>query len=141
MNTRVGLIHTALNDQHFRRFFTRHPQLSLRITHANNRKKEREWTHELADRYIAKLTELQDGGFLGEPDQVCNWDEPTFNTTEMFDRVVGRKGLRQVYSQYDGTEKKLVTILPCGNAAGMQLLFIALFSGKRRVRSRLEGTE
>ncbi|GAV01142.1 hypothetical protein RvY_11897 [Ramazzottius varieornatus] len=128
------------NDQHFQRFIKRHPQLSLRITHANNRKKERKWTHELADRYIAKLMELHNEGFLDEPDQVWNLEESAFNTAEMFDRVVGRKGMRQVYSQYDGTEKELVTILPCGNASGLQLPFMALFSGKRHVRSRLDGT-
>ncbi|GAU90644.1 hypothetical protein RvY_03033 [Ramazzottius varieornatus] len=64
-------------------------------------KKEREWTHELADRYIAKLTELHNGGFLDEPDQVWNLDKSAFNTAKMFDRVGGRKGMRQVYSQYD----------------------------------------
>ncbi|GAU91916.1 hypothetical protein RvY_04082 [Ramazzottius varieornatus] len=140
MNSRLGLVHTAFNDQHFRRFLKRHPQLSLRITHANNRKKEREWTHELADRYIAKLTELHNGGFLDEPDRVWNLDESAFNPGQMLDRVVGRKGMRQIYSQYDGTEKELVTILPCGNAAGIQLPFMALFSRKRHVRSRLDDT-
>ncbi|GAV06053.1 hypothetical protein RvY_16092 [Ramazzottius varieornatus] len=81
----------------------------------------------------AKLTELHNGGFLDEPDQVWNLGEYAFNTAEMFDRVAGRKGMRQVYSQYDGTEKGLVTILPCGNAAELQLPFMALFSGKRHV--------
>ncbi|GAU93903.1 hypothetical protein RvY_05766 [Ramazzottius varieornatus] len=113
----------------------------MRITHASNRKKDREWTHELAEKYISKLTEfLYDRGFLEEPEQVWNLDESAFNTAEMFDRVVGRKGMRQIYSQFDGTEKELVTILPCGNAAGLQLPFMALFSGKLHVRSRLDGT-
>ena len=70
-----------------------------------------------------------------------NLDESAFNTAEMFDRVVGRKGMKQIYSQFDGTEKELVTILPCGNAAGLQLPFMALFSGKRHVRSRLDDTD
>ncbi|GAV08482.1 hypothetical protein RvY_18165 [Ramazzottius varieornatus] len=136
-----GLEHTAFNDQHFRRFLQRHSTLSIRVTHANNRKKDREWTHELADKYISKLTELLfHRGFLDEPEQVWNLDESAYNTAEMFDRVLGRKGMRQIYSQFDGTEKELVTILPCGNAAGLQLPFMALFSGKRRVRSRLDGT-
>ncbi|GAU94358.1 hypothetical protein RvY_06147 [Ramazzottius varieornatus] len=113
----------------------------MRITHASNRKKDREWTHELAEKYISKLTEfLYDRGFLEEPEQVWNLDESAFNTAEIFDRVVGRKGMRQIYSQFDGTEKELVTILPCGNAAGLQLPFMALFSGKLHVRSRLDGT-
>ncbi|GAU99680.1 hypothetical protein RvY_10641 [Ramazzottius varieornatus] len=131
----------AFNDQHSCRFLQRHPTLSIRVTHANNRKKDRDWTHELADKYISKLTELLfHRAFLDEPEQVWNLDESVFNTAEMFDRVVGRKGMRQIYSQFDGTEKELVTILPCGNAAGLQLPFMALFSGKRHVRSRLDGT-
>ncbi|GAV07531.1 hypothetical protein RvY_17356 [Ramazzottius varieornatus] len=136
MNNRL-----AFNDQHFRRFLQRHPTLSIRVTHANNRKNDREWTHELADRYISKLTELLfQRGFLDEPEQVWNLDESAFNTAQMFDRVVGRKRMHQIYSQFDGTEKELVTILPCGNAAGLQLPFMALFSGKRHVRSRPDGT-
>lgn len=137
----TGLKYKAFNNQHFRRFLKRHPNLSMRITHASNRKKDREWTHELAEKYISELTEfLYDRGFLEEPEQVWNLDESDFNTAEMFDRVVGRKGMRQIYSQFDGTEKELVTILPCGNAAGLQLPFMALFSGKLHVRSRLDGT-
>ncbi|GAU90069.1 hypothetical protein RvY_02541 [Ramazzottius varieornatus] len=141
MNKRLGLKHTAFNDQHFRRFLQRHPTLSIRVNHANNRQKDREWTHELADKYISKLTELLfHRDFLDEPEQVWNLNESAFNTAEMFDRVVGRKRMRQIYSQFDGTEKELVTILPCGNAARLQLPFMALFSGKRHVRSRLNGT-
>ncbi|GAV09127.1 hypothetical protein RvY_18721 [Ramazzottius varieornatus] len=135
------LKHTAFNDQHVRRFLQRHPTLSIRVTHANNRKKDREWTHELADKYISKLTELLfHRGFLDEPEQVWNLNESAFNPAEMFDRVVGRKEMRQIYSQFDGTEKELVTILPCGDAAGLQLPFMTLFSGKRHVRSRPDGT-
>ncbi|GAV09462.1 hypothetical protein RvY_19004, partial [Ramazzottius varieornatus] len=135
------LKHTAFNDQHVRRFLQRHPTLSIRVTHANNRKKDREWTHELADKYISKLTELLfHRGFLDEPEQVWNLNESAFNPAEMFDRVVRRKEMRQIYSQFDGTEKELVTILPCGDAAGLQLPFMTLFSGKRHVRSRPDGT-
>ncbi|GAU89070.1 hypothetical protein RvY_01665 [Ramazzottius varieornatus] len=141
MNIRLGSKYKASNNQHLRRLLKRHPNLSMRITHASNRKKDREWTHELAEKYISKLTELlYDRGFLEEPEQVWNLDESAFNTAEMFDRVVGRKGMRQIYSQFDETEKVLVTILPCGNAAALQLPFMALFSGKLHVRSRLDGT-
>ena len=68
-------------------------------------------------------------------------DEAAFNTAELFDKVIARKGVNQIPSQFDGTEKECVTILPCGNAAGLQLKFMALYSGKVHVQSRLDGTE
>ncbi|GAU92832.1 hypothetical protein RvY_04864 [Ramazzottius varieornatus] len=59
----------------------------------------------------------------------------------MFDRVVARKGIKQIWSQFDGTEKEVITILPAGNTAGLQLKFTALYAGKAHVRSRLDGTK
>ena len=58
----------------------------------------------------------------------------------MFDRVVARKGQKQIFSQFDGNEKECVTILPCGNGAGLQLKFLALYAGKVHLLSRLENT-
>ncbi|GAU92488.1 hypothetical protein RvY_04564 [Ramazzottius varieornatus] len=130
----------SFGDKYFRRFISRHKDLSLRITHASNRKKDREWTEAKYEEYIRNLQALKDQGFLERPGQVWNLDETAFDTIRMYDRVIARKGVRQIASQYDGTEKELVTILPCGNAAGVQLRFMALFSGKLHVQSRLDDT-
>ncbi|GAV09700.1 hypothetical protein RvY_19194-3 [Ramazzottius varieornatus] len=54
--------------------------------------------------------------------------------------MVGRKGMKQIPSQYNGTAKECVTVLPCGNAAGLQLKLLALYSGKLHLKSRLEDT-
>ncbi|GAV10062.1 hypothetical protein RvY_19581 [Ramazzottius varieornatus] len=136
----LGMQSTTFNDAFFNRFISRHPDVSLRITHASNRKKDREWTTELCEEYISRLRSLFDRGFLERPEQVWNLDETAFDTSEMYDRVVARKGVNQIPSQFDGNEKQCVTILPCGNAAGVQLKFMALYAGKVHVQSRLDDT-
>ncbi|GAU90701.1 hypothetical protein RvY_03080-1 [Ramazzottius varieornatus] len=136
----LGLPNTACNAQSFRSFLDRHDEISLRITHASNRKQDREWTAEVCEEYISKLQKLYDEGFLNIPEQVWNLDETAFDTTNLFDRVVGRKGTKQIPSQYNGTAKECVTVLPCGNAAGLQLKLLALYSGKFHLKSRLEDT-
>ncbi|GAU91282.1 hypothetical protein RvY_03568 [Ramazzottius varieornatus] len=74
------------------------------------------------------------------PRKTRNFDETALDISEMYDRVVARKGAKQLPSQFDGTEKESVTILPCGNAVGIQLKFMALYSGKVHVLSRLQDT-
>ena len=118
----------------------KHDELSMRITHASNRKKDREWTVGRCEEYIVKLDDLHERGFLSKPEQVWNLDETAFTTAELFDRVVAKKGEKQIPSQFNGTEKECVTILPCGNAAGMQLRFVALYAGKVHLRSRVDKT-
>ena len=113
----------------------------MRISYASNRKKDREWTTELCEEYIFKLQDLHQRGFLDSPEQVCNLDETAFCTTELFDRVVAERGAKQIFSQFNGNEKECVTILPCGNAAGVQLKLLALYAGKVHLRSRLDDTE
>ncbi|GAV03869.1 hypothetical protein RvY_14238 [Ramazzottius varieornatus] len=139
--TKLGLTNTKFDDKYVRRFLKRHAELSIRVTHASNRKKAREWTMERCEEYIAKLQKLHDEGYFERAEQVWNLDETDFDTAEMYDRVIARKGARQIPSLYDGTEKECVTILPCGNAAGIQLKFMALYAGKVHVRSRLDDTE
>ncbi|GAU87628.1 hypothetical protein RvY_00447 [Ramazzottius varieornatus] len=137
----LGLTNTKFDDKYFRRFLKIHAELSIRVTHASNRKKAREWTMERCEEYIAKLQKLHDEGYFERTEQFWNLDEKAFDTAEMYDRVIARKGARQIPSLYDGTEKECVTILPCGNAAGIQLKFMALYAGKVHVRSRLDDTE
>ena len=112
----------------------------MRITSSSNRKKDREWTKDCCEEYISKLEDLHQRGFLEKADQVWNLDETAFQTSELYDRVVAEKGANQIPSQFNGNEKENVTILPCGNAAGLQLKFLALYSGKVHLQSRLDGT-
>ncbi|GAV00362.1 hypothetical protein RvY_11224 [Ramazzottius varieornatus] len=102
--------------------------------------KRTEWTVERCEEYISKLQDLHVRGFLERPEQVWNLDETAFTTSEMYGRVIARKGAKQIPSQFDGTEKENVTILPCGNAAGVQLKFKGLYAGKVHVQSRLDDT-
>ena len=67
-------------------------------------------------------------------------DETAFCTSELFDRVIANKGPKDVTSQFNGNEKECVTILPCGNAARLQLKLLALYSGKLHLQSRLVDT-
>ncbi|GAV03557.1 hypothetical protein RvY_13959 [Ramazzottius varieornatus] len=64
-----GITKTSFEDhKFFSRFLSRHKELSMRITHATNRKKDREWTTERCEEYIQKLQKLKDGGFLERPE-------------------------------------------------------------------------
>ncbi|GAV09938.1 hypothetical protein RvY_19407, partial [Ramazzottius varieornatus] len=90
---------------------------------------------------MEKLQYLADEGFLQKAEQVWNLDKTAFNTSETFNRIVARKGTKQIWSQFDGSEKEVSTIRPAGNAAGLQLKCTALYAGKRHVRSRLDGTK
>ncbi|GAV09877.1 hypothetical protein RvY_19347 [Ramazzottius varieornatus] len=136
----LGLKNTACSSTSFKNFLKRHKSLSLRISHASNRKQDREWTMEVCEQYISKLQKLKDGGFLDAPEQIWNLDETAFHTSQVVDTVVGVKGLKLVPSQFNGNAKECVTVLPCGNAAGLQLKFLALYSGKLHIQSRLQDT-
>ena len=136
----LGLKNTSVNDKWLSRFMERSGNLSVRETHASNRKKDREWNTERCEEYIGKLQKLYDEGSLLKAEQCWNLDETAFNTAELFDKVIARKGRKQIPSQFDGTEKECVTVLPCGNAAGLQLKFMALYSGVVHVQSRLDDT-
>ena len=135
-----GLRNSTCVDRTLSRFLSRHPELSIRTTHSTNRKKDREWTSECCEEYISKLDDLHQRGFLTRAEQVWNLDETAFKTSELFDRVIAKKGLKEVTSQFNGNEKECVTILPCGNAAGQQLKLLALYSGKLHLQSRLIDT-
>ena len=136
----LGMKNASFNYGWFSAFMKRHKELSMRITHASNRKKDREWSTERCEAYISKLQALAEDGFFEKPEQLWNLDETAFTTTDMFDRVIGRKGRKQIPSQFDGAEKETVTVLPCGNAAGKQLRFMAVYEGKVHVESRLDDT-
>ena len=66
----------------------------MRVTHSTNRKKDREWTTERCEEYISKLQTMFDEGFLVRPAQVWNLDETAFNTVEMYDKVMARRGAK-----------------------------------------------
>ncbi|GAV00466.1 hypothetical protein RvY_11309 [Ramazzottius varieornatus] len=136
----LELGNATFDDKFFRRFLDRHEERSMRITHCSNRKKDSEWTVERCEDYISKLQKLYTVGFLERLEQVWNLDKTAFDTSEMYDRVVARKGAKQIPSQFDETEKESVTIHPCGNAVEIQLKFMALYSGKVHVLSRLYDT-
>ncbi|GAU97024.1 hypothetical protein RvY_08387 [Ramazzottius varieornatus] len=74
----------------------RHEERSLWITHCSNQKKDREWTVERCEDFISKLQKLYTGGFVERPEQVWNSDETAFDTSEMYDRVVARKGAKRI---------------------------------------------
>ncbi|GAU95587.1 hypothetical protein RvY_07184 [Ramazzottius varieornatus] len=93
----IGMENMSFGDKFFRRFVSKYKILSVRFTHATNRKKDREWTEEKCEEYISKLQELKDQGFLERLEQAWNLDETAFDTTRMVDRVLAR-GAKQIVS-------------------------------------------
>ncbi|GAV06049.1 hypothetical protein RvY_16088 [Ramazzottius varieornatus] len=98
MAAELGMENLSFGDKYFRHFTSRHKDLSLRITHASNRKKDREWMEAKCEEYIRNLQALKDQGFLETLGQVWNLDEAAFGTVRMYDRVIARKGVRQIAS-------------------------------------------
>lgn len=72
---------------------------------------------------------------------IWNMDESAFALGEMWKRVYAVKGTKWVKSSYTGNPKESLTVLACGNAAGMMLRPFVLYDGKVQLNSKFEGTE
>ena len=128
-------------DHWYANFLKRHPVVSKRITHAKNRTKMKDWTPEIAEKWIKILQELADGGRLDDPAGLWNLDESGFFLGEIWNRVLAIKGTKQVESSTEYDPKERLTVLVGGNAAGLLLRALILFDGKVQLSSRFEGTE
>ena len=126
-------------DTWHRNFMSRHPEVSARITHSSVWDKSTQWTKEMADKWSQQLEELANEGYLKNPTSIWNLDESGFFLDHDFDRVYARKGTKNVYSHHDGDIKERMTVLACGNAAGVMLRPFVLYDGKVQLLSRLKG--
>ncbi len=121
-------------------FLKRHRNIAIRVTFANNRKKAREWNNQRCNEWINLLEGLTEGGGFNDPAGIWNADETGMPLGEVYDKVYAAKGSREVDSYFDGDEKERLTVLACGNAAGLMLRPLILYDGKVDLLSRLDGT-
>ena len=118
----------------------RHPRLAKRVTHGISRKKAAEWTRDICDQWIGKLSWLHANGYLDNPSGLWNLDESAFSLAEIWKRVIAVRGMKKVTSYIDGDSKERLTVLAAGNAAGLMLPPLILYDGKRQLMDRLDST-
>ncbi|GAV09735.1 hypothetical protein RvY_19224 [Ramazzottius varieornatus] len=107
----LGLKNHGFDNKYVRRFLTRQCDLSLQITTLPTGKKTGN-----GPPYAVKSIYPSWINYKRIPRPTRASVEPrrdAFNTSEMYDRVIARKGAKHIPSQFDGNEKENVTILPC----------------------------
>ena len=87
---------------------------------------------------LEKLDEL---GYLSDANGIWNLDESPFKLAELHDVVYSRKGVREVATFAECSDREQVTVLAGGNAAGFMLRPLILFGGVCHVASRITGTD
>ncbi|XP_055349042.1 uncharacterized protein LOC129595932 [Paramacrobiotus metropolitanus] len=129
-----------MTDTWHRAFLHRHPEISIRITHARDRKKAREWTVENCTEWVTTLSELHAFGYLSDPRGLFNLDESGFTLAEKVKKVYAPRGQKEILSYADGSDRDVVSTLFCGRADGLILRPFVLFAGMQHLHSRIAGT-
>lgn len=121
-------------DKWYKLFLRRHPELSVRIAQNLTTSREkvteaqiRNWFEEIKAYMIEKnLYEI-----TNQPERIFNADEAAFFLQPKGDRVLVKKGERNVYSAGNNDEKENLTVLVTANAAGRIAPPMVLFSYER----------
>lgn len=113
----TGTPKTQFSDTWHRSFLQRNEDLFRRITHASNRKKEREWDYKIFRNWLTLLGELHMQGYLEDPRGLWNLDKSAFQLAEAVCTIYCEKGSKNVLSYMDDRDCDLLTALACGNAA------------------------
>lgn len=130
-----------MSHKWLRNFLRRHPEVSARVSFANNRKTSREWNSHTLDGWLNILQHAADDGFLTNPEGVANVDESAFQLSEKYDVVFTKRGIKEVEAYLDGDPKERLTVLAGGRADGFAFRPLILYDGKVNLMSRFEGTD
>lgn len=90
--------------------------------------------------YLLKFEQLFNEGCSTSANGCWNLDGPRFKLTETFNRVYAPRGVPVIQSIVEGTNRDQITVLACGNAAGVMLKPFILYTGTLRNRSRFDST-
>lgn len=101
----------------------RHKILADRL----KRKKDSQWSREICDEWIKKLTGFYENGYLDDPNGLYCLHEACFTSAEMWKRVNAVKGNKNVTTAIDGDPKEPLTVFAAGNATGLTLTPLILF--------------
>ncbi|KAI5636428.1 DDE superfamily endonuclease domain-containing protein [Phthorimaea operculella] len=121
-------------------FIKRHPEIGQRVaqnlsqTRAAVKEDDiRTWFKEIEDYYVA--AQLEDAA--KDPRRVFNCDESAFFLSPTDNKVLAKRGSKNVYSVTPGGEKDCVTVLLTANAAGELAPPAVLFKYSNEVPSRI----
>ncbi|KAJ8940287.1 hypothetical protein NQ314_010757 [Rhamnusium bicolor] len=89
--------------------------------------KLREWATEVHD-YL-KTQKFDD--ILTKPERVFNADEAAFFMNPKGDKVLAKKGEKNIYQLINSDEKECITVLVTGNAAGLIAPTMVVFRYER----------
>ena len=109
-------------------FKQRHPQLALRRSDSLERSRAEALNPAIVNEYYDLLHGvLNDNGILNSPRQIFNCDETFVPLDYSREKVVTRKGAKNVYRQSQGTSEH-ITMLCSASAAGLPLPPLIIFA-------------
>lgn len=104
-------------EEWFRMFMRRNPELSVRAAQATSLSRATSFNKYNVDAFYDNLTIVMDR-YKFEPQDIFNADETGITTVQKPDRVIARRGARQVGSVTSAERGTLVTVSFAANAIG-----------------------
>ena len=111
-----------------------HSMLSIRKPEALSLSRAQCMNQPAVSKYFDILdSEMKKLGLTDKPACIYNCDESGLSLVPDVQKIVGRKGKRNVYQITSGERGVLTTVLPCYNAAGDYIPPMVIYKGKRLV--------
>ncbi|XP_049873490.1 jerky protein homolog-like [Pectinophora gossypiella] len=107
-------------EEWFRMFMSRNPQLSIRAAQATSLSRATSFNKNNVDTFYDNLSNVMDR-YKFEPQDIYNADETGITTVQKPDRVLARRGARQVGSVTSAERGTLVSVAFAANAIGNAL--------------------
>ncbi|XP_041982716.1 uncharacterized protein LOC121735820 [Aricia agestis] len=114
------------SEDWFSGFMKRHPELSIRCAQATSLSRATSFNRNNVEPFFNHLATVLDR-YKFEPQDIYNMDETGVTTVHKPDRIVTRKGMRQVGALTSGERGTLVTITVAVNAIGNAIPVMFVF--------------
>jgi hypothetical protein len=122
----------------WRRFMRDHPELSFRVPQALSEARAQRANPVIIKDYFDKLRKVLQEHSL-TPDRIWNMDETGFVLEPGLQKVVAKKGSRQVHHIACGNSHDHISVWPTICAAGMSIPPLFIYKGKRVIPGLLDG--
>jgi DDE superfamily endonuclease len=121
------------------RFMNDHPELSFRVPQALTAARAQRGNPVIVRDHFAKLEKILKDYELA-PEQIWNMDETGFNIASRLEKVIAKKGARQVHKIAQGNSNEHISVCATISAGGHYIPPLIIYKGVRASAGLLDGS-